>query len=177
MASFSLITQGMTVGYNEDGFFVFGQTTNFKWADQGEYVHGESLPKFGGDLVEWRIDTNPKSVFEQYRSALDPEQVTKREALLKDHWDRFGQPFVMMERGRFTDQGGSAVVIYMSFPRDAALTAFIMPLALADKELTIQSGGWSFLSDDREAPAASRVGWDERFEPAFSGDLPILGFK
>ncbi len=177
MASFSLVTQGMTVGYNEDGFFAFGQTTNFRWANPSEYVHGESLPKFDGDLVEWRIDTNPMSMFERYRYCLDPEQVTKREALLKRHWDRVGKPFVMMQRGRYTDQGGPAVEMYMSFPRDSALTAFIMPLALADKELTIHSGGWSFLSDDREAPAASRIGWDERFEPAFSGNLPILGFK
>lgn len=177
MAWFSLITQGMAVGYNKDGFFAFGQTTNFKWDDQHEYVHGESLPKFDGELVGWRIDTNPMNVFEQYRYGLDPEQVTKREARLKDHWDRFGQPFVLMERGRYTDQGGAAVMICMSFPPAAALTAFIMPLALADKELAIHSGGWSFLSDDREAPAVSRVGWEERFEPAFSGDLPILGFK
>ncbi len=177
MASFFLVTQGMTVGYNADGFFVFGQTTNFKWNDQYDYVHGQSLPNFDGDLVEWRIDTSPMSMFERYRYCLDPHQITKREALLKDHWNRCGQPFVLMERGRHTGQGGSAVAISISFPRCAALTAFIMPLALADKELTIQSGGWSFLSDDREAPAASRVGWEERFEPAFSGDLPILGFK
>jgi len=45
------------------------------------------------------------------------------------------------------------------------------------KELHIHSGGWNFMDEDKLAPAVSHAGWNERFEPAFSSDVPILRIK
>jgi len=174
MARFFLITQGVLVSYHEDGFSAFGRTTNFEWQNQDEDAQGESLPRFDGEIVEWQIDTSSKSLFDRYRSGLSDDEVTKRENLLKKVWAEHGQPVISMERCRYKYEGGPAVVIHISYPPDASLAAFITPIAMADKELLIRSGGWQFLSSDREAPAVSLIGWDERFEPAFSSDLPIL---
>jgi hypothetical protein len=83
MASFTLITQGITVGYAEDGFFAWGTTDNFRWQDRGDYVHGEQLPRITGVVVEWRIDSNPKSQWDQSCYFLSRDEVSQREALLK----------------------------------------------------------------------------------------------
>lgn len=177
MASFTLITQRMDVGYGEDGFFAWGTTDNFRWNDRGEYVHGEHLPRFTGEVVEWRIDSNPKSQWDQYAYFLPHEDKSKREDLLKAFWGDYGQPYARLERGRYVEDGGSPVVLYISLPADPSLTAFVMSVAMADKELHIHSGGWSFMDEDKLAPAVSHAGWTEQFEPAFSNDVPILRIK
>jgi len=177
MASFTLITQGITVGYAEDGFFAWGTTDNFRWNDRGDYVHGEHLPRFTGEVVEWRIDSNPKSQWDQYAYFLPPEEKSKREDMLKAFWADHREPFARLERGRYVDGGGAPVVLYISVPADPSMTSFIMSLVMAEKEMHIHSGGWNFLHDDKAAPAVSHAGWQERFEPAFSSDMPILRIK
>lgn len=177
MASFTLITQGMEVGYGDDGFFAWGTTDNFSWRDRGEYVHGEHLPDIAGEVVEWRIDSNPKSQWDQYAYLLPPQEKSKREDLLKAFWAEYRQPYARLERGRYVDEGGTPVVLYISLPNDPSLTSFIMAVAMADKELHVHSSGWNFMTDDKLAPAVSHAGWTERFEPAFSSNVPILRIK
>lgn len=174
MASFTLITQGLRVGYNEDGFFVWGTSDNFCWNDRGEYVHGEQLPRFAGELVEWRIDSNPLSLWEQFRNVMEPDEFPEREALLKKFWGTDRQPYARMERSRFVDKGASPIAVTMSLPSDPNLTGLIMGAAMSGKELNIFSHGWMFLSEDKLAPAVSYVGWQDRFEPAFSSYIPTL---
>ncbi|MFP5449042.1 MAG: hypothetical protein ACLGHU_09890 [Alphaproteobacteria bacterium] len=177
MASFTLITQGMDVGYGEDGFLAWGTTDNFSWNDRGEYVHGEHLPSLTGEIVEWRIDNNPMSQWDQYAYFLPPEDKSSRENLLKAFWAEYRQPLARLERSRYVDDGGPPVVLRISLPRDPSLAVFIMSVAMAEKELHIHSGGWSFMDEDKLAPAVSHVGWTERFEPAFSSDMPILRLR
>lgn len=177
MASFTLITQGVTVGYAEDGFFAWGTTDSFRWNDRGEYVYAEHLPRFTGEVVEWRIDSNPQSQWDQYAGFLPNGEKSKREDLLKAYWADYRPPFARLERSRYIDDGGSPVVLCVSLPNDPSLTAFVMSVAMADKELQIHSGGWNFMDNDKLGPAVSHTGWTERFEPAFSSDMPILRIK
>lgn len=74
-------------------------------------------------------------------------------------------------------RGGAPVMLYIGVPADPSLTSFVMSAVMAGKELYVHSGGWSFLQDDKPAPAVSHAGWQERFEPAFSRDMPILRIK
>jgi hypothetical protein len=177
MASFRIITQGIKVGYGENGFFACGTTDNFSWNDRSEYVHGQHLPMFTGEVVEWRIDSNPESQWDQYSYFLPPEEKSKREDMLKAYWAEYGPPLARMERGRYIDEGGAPVILCISVPTDPSLTSFVMSVVMAEKELYIHSGGWNFLHDDRPAPAVSHAGWQERFEPAFSLEMPILRIK
>lgn len=177
MASFTLITQGMIVKYAEDGFFAWGTSDNFRWTDHGEYVHGEHLPRFTGELIEWSINSNPLSLWEQFRDEPGHDEMPDREALLKKVWASGRQPYAMLYRSRHISKLTSPVIVTMSLPNDPSLTSFIMGAAVAERELNIFSGGWQFLSEDRLAPAVSHVGWQDRFEPAFCSTMPTLSLK
>lgn len=171
MVTFSFITQGLDVGYGEDGFFAFGGTDNHRWHDR-DYL--DAMPPLHGEVIEWRIDTRNKSQWDQYKAALTPEQITPRKDVLNEFWSEYGVPCGRMQRSRFEPNG---VFLIYSLPSDPALAVFFMSALTAGRELTIFCPDAHFIDGDGIAPAPSVVGFQERGEPAFLHDKPILRLR
>lgn len=171
MANFELITNGIDVGYGEDGFFAMGVSTAHRFGDDEDWEGGR--PPVRGMPVCWSISLSGKDPFEEYVSyTYPPSELSPRVALLRDLFSETkSRPVGKMRRWDHNEP----IQLSYYFPNDASLAALIVGAVAADRELTIRGSGWYFLTDDsRLAPAPTVDGFMERKEPAFATELPTL---
>lgn len=171
MVTFSFITQGFEVGYGGEGLFAFGETDNHRWEDRDSPT---VTPKLRGEVIAWRIDVSPETPWEQYASWREPEQITPRKDKLHAYWADFGMPAGRMQRSLYD---AKQVSLSYSLPNDPALAVFLMSALEAGRELAVFCPGFQFIDEDKVAPAPSVTGFEQRGEPAFPNDRPILRLK
>ena len=173
MASFTLITNGIDVFYDEDGFFAKGLSTTHKFFNSDWQ---SSQPPITGMPIQWSIRLSGADPFENYVSYTYPtSRLSPRVPLLRDFFSSVGRKVVgMMHRW---DQSEPIALSYY-FPNDTVLAAVILGAVAAHRELVIGGSNWHFLADDnRLAPAPTVDGFMQRNEPAFATELPQLQIK
>lgn len=169
MANLQLVTQGIEAGYDEDGFFAFGTTVSHEFRNHDWH---SGTPDIQGMPIQWRINLRGQDLFERYQSLVrEADGQSSRLPMLQDYFVSVQQrPTGCLRRWDHDEP----IALSYSFPNDPSLAAFVMGAVAADRELTIWSGGWLFLTEDKVAPAASIDGFMQRAEPAFTLDAPIL---
>ena len=172
MATFELTTQGIEVGYGDDGFFAFGTSVIHNFQNE-DWQHG--TPPIRGMPVTWRIGLNEEDPFEKYVTYTYPaSDLSPRVPLLRDYFLNVKQTAkVEMRRWDHSEP----ISLHCIFPNDPSLASLVMGAASADRELVIWSQGWIFLVEEKLAPAVTVDGFMERKEPAFSLDPPMLRLK
>lgn len=132
MASFELITNGIDVGYGEDGLFATGVSTAHKF-DNDDWQWG--TPPVRGMPVHWSISLSGKDPFEEYVSyTFPPSEVSPRVPLLRDFFSETkSRPVGKMRRWDHNEP----IQLSYYFPNDASLAALIVGAVAADRELTI----------------------------------------
>ncbi|MFC3077814.1 hypothetical protein ACFODL_06910 [Phenylobacterium terrae] len=171
MAAFQFQTQGFDIGYGEEGLFAFGQTDDHSWSDSG---FGDYTPTLHDQVISWHIDMDTTAQWDQYSYALRPEELTPRKELLLDFWRTTSAPVGRLLRSRFEP---TRLSLNYSLPRDPCLAAFLLSALTSGRQLDVFCPGFHFIDEDRLAPAPSLIGFNERFEPAFVEETPILRLK
>jgi hypothetical protein len=172
MANLLLTTQGVEVGYDEDGFYALGTTVAHRFENEDWKF---TTPNLRGMPIQWRLDLKEENLFERYKSCLwKTEDQTPRVPLLEDYFVDVKQPPVAsLQRW---DQK-EPLELHFSFPNDPSLAAMITGAVVADRELSFWSQGWLFTTEDKPAPAVSVEDFMESQEPSFSLQLPVMRIK
>lgn len=171
MVGFTFRTQGFEVGYGEEGIFAFGETDDHEWHDRD---YPDPVPSMRRELLMWRIDVSAQSQWKQYAEWLSPEKQTPRQECLRAFWDQAGLPVGRMQRNHDAHAG---VALTYSLPNDPSLAIFLLSAQAIGRELLIYCAGFHFLHEERLAPAPSLAGFDQRGEPAFISQRPILRLR
>jgi hypothetical protein len=80
MTVFRFTTQGIDVGYGEDGFYALGETTNHEFIETEWPGHG--LPRFQDHPISWRIDSGEKNMWKYYITLRYRSNITERAVIL-----------------------------------------------------------------------------------------------
>jgi hypothetical protein len=173
MASFELTTNGIDVGYGEDGFFAFGVTTTHKF-ENDDWRWGE--PPIRGMPIAWSIRFSGEDLFDEYVSDTFPQSdLSPRVPIIQEYLRDLKRRVIgKMHRWDLKDP----IELTYHLPNDPSLAAIIVGAAAAGRELSIWGLGWHFAdNDDSIRLAASVAGFMERREPAFVTDMPIVKMK
>jgi hypothetical protein len=173
MASIELTTNGIDVGYGEDGFFAFGVTTAHKFKDDSWEWRDAPIR---GMPIQWSIRFSGRNLLKEYVSNTFPEsELSMRVPLIQEY-------FNIMERSAIGKMHrwdlNEPIDLCYHLPNDPSLAAIIASAAAADRDLSIWGPGWYFTDDDvGTGRAASVAGFMERREPAFVIEMPIVKLK
>lgn len=173
MGSIRLITDGIEAGYDEGGFFAFGQSMTHEFRED-DWEFG--TPPIKDVPVHWSIRLDDVDPFERYVSyTYPPSELSPRVPLLRNFFAQIEKkPVGEMRRW---DENEPINLLY-HLPKDPVIATLIMGVIAGDRELIIWGQGWHFLRDDEKlAPAATTVGFMERKEPAYTVDVPVLRIR
>lgn len=169
MSSLSLFTHGIEAGYDEDGFFAFGTTTDHRFDGSDPSFMRAPITNMP---ITWRIDLKGHDAFEKYKEWTFPaSDLSPRVPTLDDYFEKVRRRPCGSFRRWTADE---PISLSYSLPNDPALVAFVMGVVAADREMVITAQHLLMVSEDAIAPAASVAGFMERKEPVFLLDHPVL---
>lgn len=171
MARFEITSEGIEAGYDDEGFFAFGTSTNHRFNDEPDWRF--TTPSCAGLPVTWRLALTERDVFTHYAetTAWKPELRDDRFQLLVEFFAASDeQPAGMLHR--WSSEHPIALTYHL--PNDPALVAFIMGVVATKRQLAIYGDGWMFSRNDEPSAAGSVKGFFDRQEPAFTRERPFL---
>lgn len=170
MTAFIFITQGIDVGYDEDGFFAYGETTNHKFNERDWVGHG--LPRFQGKPIFWRIGSGRKDMWVEYIAITGQRATAKPTDLTKEWFQRYDAPV-----GLLLKLDPYPIRLTYSLHTDPALASLIMGAVAAERELVFWCEDFMFVDETKPAPVPSVSGFMERQEPLFLFKTLSIKFK
>ena len=176
MTTCTFLSEGITAGFGENGFFAFGETTQFEF-DEREWP-GHGLPYIRTDKFSWQINETGEDAWAQYEEVIEANafggsswRITERKAEIE-------RVFTKPRLGLFVRWEPGETTLTVNLGNNTALATVIMGAIGAGREIDFFQQGFTFADEavtDAAAPTVS--GWLERKEPLFLTSPPIIRVK
>ncbi|MGV9010266.1 hypothetical protein [Brevundimonas sp.] len=176
MATFTFVSEGITAGFGESGFFAFGETSDFQF-DEREWP-GHGLPHLQSDKLAWSIQTTGRDAWESYTEVIEAYGFDRANWPMTERAAEIERIFSKPRLGLFIRWKPGETTLTVFLKNDPALAIVIMGAIAAGREIDFFQQGFLFADEGKPGAAAPTVsGWSDRKEPLILTDHPIIRVK
>lgn len=173
MATFEFKSEGIQAGYGENGFFAFGETTDFQF-DEREWP-GHDLPNIRSMKLVWAINTRGDDQWKEYNDIIDAYAFDHANWPRTERASEIERAYADRQRlGLFTRWHPGKMSLTYSLNPDPTLAVVIMGAIGAGREIDFFAQGFLFADEGKVAAAPTVSGWSERKEPLILADHPTI---